>query len=236
VIRSGMIRKALEVQDELVTAVVRRASEYLGYACLNVRHLIDPEALVLGGGVIMACSDYILPIIEHIVGRDPLAGARDGGKILVSALGDDAVVLGAVAAARKLVGRNPFKKRFRVKPKYPQITRYRFGEITVAGKSYTRDVYIPVSGKVKERKLPQDAETAGSKHVVGAPELDKVCQGGPEILFVAAGKSGLVELTDEARRYLAHRAIQLEIHPTAKAVESYNKSKLRKALLAHLTC
>ncbi|MBN2579914.1 MAG: ROK family protein [Pirellulales bacterium] len=236
VIRSGMIRKALEVQDELVTEVVRRASEFLGYACLNVRHLIDPEVLVLGGGVIMACSDYIMPIIENIVGQDPLAGARDGGKILVSALGDDAVVLGAVAAARRLVGRNPFKKRFRIQPKYPQITRYRFGEITVARKSYTHDVYIPVSGKVKKRRVPQDAEAAGSKHVVGAAELEKVCKGGPEVLFVAAGKSGLVELTDEARRYLAHRSIRLEIHPAAKAIEGYNKSKQRKALLAHLTC
>ena len=90
VIRSGAIRKALEMEDELVSEIVRRASQVLGYACLNVRHLIDPEAIVLGGGVIEACSDYIVPIIENIVGRDPLAGARDGGKILLSALGDDA--------------------------------------------------------------------------------------------------------------------------------------------------
>ena len=114
-----MIRKALEVEDELVTEVMRRAAEVLGYACVNVRHLIDPEAIVLGGGVIEACSDFIMPIVENIVGLDPLPGAREGGRVLLSALGDDAVVLGAVAAARKLVGRSPFKKRFLVKPKYP---------------------------------------------------------------------------------------------------------------------
>jgi glucokinase len=111
VIRSGMIRKALEMEDEVVTGVVRRAAEVLGYACVNVRHLIDPEAIVLGGGVIEACSDFIMPIVENIVGRDPLPGAREGGRVLLSALGDDAVVLGAVAAARKRVQRSPFKKR-----------------------------------------------------------------------------------------------------------------------------
>ena len=84
----------------------------LGYACVNVRHLIDPEAIVLGGGVIEACSDFIMPIVDNIVGRDPLARRREGGRVLLSALGDDAVVLGAVAAARKLVGRSPFKKRY----------------------------------------------------------------------------------------------------------------------------
>ena len=148
VIRSGMIRKALEVEDELVCGVVRRAAEVLGYACVNVRHLIDPEAIVLGGGVIEACSDFIMPIVENLIGLDPLPGAREGGRVLLSALGDDAVVLGAVAAARKLVGRSPFKKRFFVKPKYPEISRIGFGEITVGKKTYSRDVYISVGGKV----------------------------------------------------------------------------------------
>ncbi len=93
VIRSGMIRKALDVEDELVTQVMRCAAEVLGYACVNVRHLIDPEAIVFGGGVIEACSDFIMPIIENIVGTDPLPGAREGGRVLLSALGDDAVAL-----------------------------------------------------------------------------------------------------------------------------------------------
>ena len=151
VIRSGMIRKALEVEDELVTEVLHRAAEVLGHACVNIRHLIDPEAIVLGGGVIEACSDFIMPIVENVVGLDPLPGARDGGRVLLSALGDDAVVLGAVAAARKLVGRSPFKKRFHVKPKYPDIRRVGYGEITVGRKTYSRDIYIYVNGKAKRR-------------------------------------------------------------------------------------
>ncbi len=236
VIRSGMIRKALDVGDELVTGVMRRAAEVLGYACINVRHLLDPEAIVFGGGVVEACSDFIMPIIENIVGRDPLPGAREGGRVLLSALGDDAVVLGAVAAARKRVGRSPFKKRFLVKPAYPEITRIGFGEISVGKDTYSHDIFITVSGKVKVRDESLAKGIYGSAHTVGPKELEKVCKGGPEILFIGGGKSGNVELTEDARRFLSQRSIKCETQPTVKAVDSYNKSKLRKAALMHITC
>ncbi len=72
VIRSGAIRKALKAEDPLVTGILHRAAETLGYACLTVRHLIDPEVIVLGGGLIEACSEYMMPILENIVGSDRL--------------------------------------------------------------------------------------------------------------------------------------------------------------------
>ena len=146
-----MIRKALEAEDPLVTEVMRRAAEVLGYACVTVRHLLDPEAIVFGGGVLEACSDFIMPIIENLVGLDPLPGAREGGRVLLSALGDDAVALGAVAAARRLVGRSPFKKRYFVKPRYPTIRRPGSTRWPSGRKTYRRDIYIPVSGKVHKR-------------------------------------------------------------------------------------
>jgi glucokinase len=235
VIRSGMIRKALQSGDELVTGVMHRAAEVLGYACVNIRHLIDPEAIVLGGGVIEACSDFIMPIVENIVGLDPLPGAREGGRVLLSALGDDAVVLGAVAAARSIVRRNPFKKRYLVKPKYPEITRIGFGEVRVGKKTYSRDIYITVGGKVKKRAQKLAKELFGSLHTVGPQELKKVCKGGPEVLFVGAGKSNRLRLTEDARLFLDHRSIKCEVLPTVKAVEGYNRSKLRKATLLHVT-
>ncbi len=236
VIRSGTIRKALDAKDDLTREVLRRAAEVLGYACLNVRHLIDPETIVLGGGVIEACGDYILPIIEHVIAQDPLVGARSNGKILISALGDDAIVLGAVAAARRLVGRNPFKKRYRIKPIYPPLTQCADGAIIVANKTYNCDIYIPVSGKVKKRDQTLAQEIAGFPQVVGPRELEIVCKGGPAVLFIGAGESSHVELTEDARCFLDQRAIKFEILSTAQAVEAYNKSKRRKAAVLHITC
>lgn len=235
-IRSNALRKALEAEDPLAIEVMHRASEIIGYACLTIRHLIDPEVIVLGGGVIEACSDYMMPIIENIVGSDRLPGAREGGQVLLSALGDDAVVLGAVALARRLVGRNPFKRKYAVQPKYPQIMRAGFGDITIGKKNYNRDVYISVYGKVKKRKKWIAHELYGDAHMLGARELEEVCRGGPEILIVGSGKDGKLELTDDARRYLTQRSIKLELLATPQAVEAYNKSNQRKAAMIHVTC
>ena len=235
-IRSSLLRQALEKNDPLVTEVMRRASETLGYACLTVRHLLDPEVIVLGGGVVEACSRFILPIVERIVASDQLPGARPGGHVLLSALGDDAVVLGGVALARMAAGRNPFKNRFAVAADYPEITGTKFGEVTIQGKTYDRDALILVDGKVKKRKRDIARDTYGDAHIVGPEELEQVCKGGPEMLFVGTGQSGRLEINEEARRFLSLRAIDLVALPTPQLAAAYNKSRQRKAALIHVTC
>jgi glucokinase len=236
IIRSGALKKALGRGDELVTEVMRQASEVLGHACLTVRHLIDPDVIVLGGGVLEACSDFIMPIVENIVGSDQLPGARPGGRVLLSALGDDAVVLGALALARKHVGRDPFKKEFATTRPYPDIIGTKFGEVTVGSKTHERDIYITVDGRVKKRKKAIAKERYGSSHVIGPEELGAVCKGGPEVLFIGAGHSGRVELNEEGQRFLAQRMIEFHALPTPEIVDAYNESKQRKAALIHVTC
>ena len=236
IIRSSALRQALDAQDQLVTDVMRNASVVLGHACLTVRHLIDPEVIVLGGGVVEACHDFVLPIVQGIVGADQLPGAREGGRVLLSALGDDAVVLGAVALARGHVGRNPFQEQFAVKPKYPTIGKTRFGEVAVGGQAYAEDILIAVSGEVKKRKKAKVKKLYGSSHVVGPWEVKRVCKGGPEVLFIGTGHSGLVEVTEEARRYLSERSIECKALPTPELPKPYNDSCKRKAALIHVTC
>ena len=236
VIRSGILRRALAAEDEVVTEIMHRAAEVIGHACLTVRHLIDPEVIVLGGGVMEACHAFMMPTIEEIVAADQLPGAREGGRVLLSALGDDAVVLGAVALARRLVGRSPFKRRFQKKQEYPKIDETSFGQITVKGKTHSRDVYILVNGKVKKRNKSLAKDTYGNSHVVGPKELDLVCRGGPEVIFIGSGQSGAAKLDEQGRKYLSQRSIGVEVLPTPQAVEAYNKSDRRKAALIHVTC
>ena len=195
VIRSGMIRKALKAEDELVTGVLHRAAEVLGYACVTVRHLIDPEAIVLGGGVIEACSDFIMPIVENIVGSDRLPGAREGGRVLLSALGDDAVVLGAVALARKRVGRSPFKKRYRVGPTYPEIGRFSFGEIVVG----RRPTIATSTSRSAARSKPatRASQTRGrrSRRRSGRRSWKRFAKAGPRCFSIGCAKAEEVALT-----------------------------------------
>ena len=234
--RSSSLRAALEQEDKVVTEVMRHAAEILGHACMSIRHLFDPEVIVLGGGVMEACSNFILPIVEEIVASDKLPGARQGGRVLLSSLGDDAVVLGAVALARSGVGRNPFKKSYFVEQVQPQITQTSFGEITVDKETYQHDIYLMVNGKVAKRKKRLAKDNHGNSHLIGAKELSKVCKGGPEILFVGTGQSNEVELAEEGKEFLDQRVIEYQLIPTPEIAKVYNSCTKRKAALIHVTC
>jgi glucokinase len=236
IIRSSALKQALKAGDRLVTDVMRRAAEVLGYGCLTVRHLIDPEIIILGGGVVEACSNFVVPIVEGIVKNDKLPGARDGGHVLLSALGDDAVVLGAIALIRNAIGRSPFKRRYAVAPRYPSLARTKAGEIVVNGKIYNRDVCITAEGNIKKRKKGADPDGHAQAHTIDSKEFERVCQGGPEIVFVGLGEQGSASMTDEALRFLAYRQIQCKSLPTAQIVDAYNKCKQRKAALIHVMC
>ncbi len=236
VIRSRYLRQALEAGDELTQEVVHRAAEVLGYACLTVRHLLDPELIVLGGGVLEACSEFIMPVVEGIVASDRLPGAREGGQVVLSALGDDAVVLGAVALASKAAGHSPLRKRFAVEPEYPRIGQVEFGQITVEDTTYPKDLFITVHGRVKKRDKDLARQSTGSSHLIGPQELEKVCQGGPAVLIIGAGMEGQVQLGDDARRFLERRRIECRLLPTPEAAAAYNEGKGRRALLVHITC
>ena len=102
VIKSKVLAKALKRKDAVVTRVMRSAAEALGAACVDLRHVFDPERIILGGGVIEACGDFILPIVQTCIDRDPFFKKVGACKAVPSQLGDDAVILGGVALAKRL--------------------------------------------------------------------------------------------------------------------------------------
>jgi len=99
VIKSRVLAEALRLGDPLVTDVMRAAAERLGDGCTAIRHCFDPKLIVLGGGLIEACGGFILPIVRERLAADPLFKRVGECRVKVSELGDDAVILGAVALA-----------------------------------------------------------------------------------------------------------------------------------------
>lgn len=233
VIRSSMLKRALLADDALVKEVMRHAAETLGAACLTIRHLIDPEVIVLGGGVVEACKFFILPIVEMAIASDPLPGARPGGNVVVSSLGDDAVALGAVAQAQQLLGLEPFSDRG-APDRYPEIGKARPGRVRVAQATYNEDVVIRADGRVRRRRKLLDAAKVESSDSIGPRELELVCKGRPSVLIVGTGFGKPAELTEEAREFLRQRGIAWEVLSTAKAVTCYNATVGRKAALLHV--
>ncbi len=96
-IRSGALKEALKKEDELVTDVVKRASYLLGFASASVLHVVDPEVIVFGGGVIEACGKWMMPWIEKTVEKVVMQGTGAPPKIVQSTLGDDAILMGGLA-------------------------------------------------------------------------------------------------------------------------------------------
>ena len=95
-IKSRILKEALLKKDAVAIKVMKQASRILGQACVSINHTFNPQAIILGGGVIKACGFFMLPIIEQNLKSDPFFKRFNSCQILQSSLGDDAVVLGAV--------------------------------------------------------------------------------------------------------------------------------------------
>ncbi|MGD9127997.1 MAG: ROK family protein [Planctomycetia bacterium] len=227
-IRSSMLRRAIEENDELVLEVLGRAAKILGTACLTIRHLLDPEIILLGGGVVEACSEFFVPIVEQVIQNDQLPGARDAGHVHVAALGDDAVTLGAVALIQMAEGVDPREAHQNIAYQLPKIERDG-DEYTFKKKSFDGDFFITLGGKAKRQKNEFHTTSDGYRQIT-AHQIAKACKGGPQTIFIGTGsKKNKTTLSDEASRYLASRRIDSEIMPTEAAVEAYNKSPSRRA-------
>ena len=233
VIRSSMLKRALAENDMLVKEIMGRAAETLGVACLQIRHLLDPEVIILGGGVIEACPSFILPIVQQAIASDRMANAISGGKVVVSALGDNAVVLGAVALVQQQMGRDPVRKARRKMANYPTLSLTEAGQLSVDGEVYAEDVYLRVDAKVSKRSKALRKAGIEASPSVGADELKVVCKGRPSVLVVGTGQNGQLVVTDEGRQFLHKRRITCELLPTGESLAAYNALKGSKAALIH---
>ena len=99
-LRSGDIRKAIRRGDKLVEKIVEEAAEYAGIAIGNLVNILNPEIVVLGGGVMEALSDEMLPTILKSAKSHVLPGTFRNVEIIASKLGDNAGITGAAALAR----------------------------------------------------------------------------------------------------------------------------------------
>ncbi len=98
--RSGHLRKAINRGDKLVAKIVEDAAEHTGVAVANLSNVFNPEVVVLGGGVIEALADEMMPTIVKVAKEHVLPGTFRNGQIIASKLGDDAGITGAAVLAR----------------------------------------------------------------------------------------------------------------------------------------
>ena len=89
---------AAEARDPLASRIVRETAEYLGAGITNVLHTLNPEMVVMTGGM-MGAGDGFLESVRQSVRRTALERAWSACTIRWSTLGGDAGILGAALAA-----------------------------------------------------------------------------------------------------------------------------------------
>ena len=99
--RSGDLRKAIRKGDKFVEKVVEEAAEYAGIGVANLINILNPEIVVVGGGVIEALENEVMPALLKAVKEHVMPGTMDGIKIEASKLGDHAGITGAAVLARR---------------------------------------------------------------------------------------------------------------------------------------
>jgi glucokinase len=99
-IRSGQLADAIKNGDKAVETIVLAAAEYLAVGVVTVIHLMAPDVVVLGGGLVEAMPNLIVNAISKSVDRRVLPAMKGIYQIRAAKLGDDSTVMGAAAAAR----------------------------------------------------------------------------------------------------------------------------------------
>jgi glucokinase len=94
-IRSKVLAASIKGGDEHVEQVVRQAAHTIGYAAVNLIHMLTPEVIVLGGGLVEALSHLYLEEVKQVVSDNVLECYKDIYKIKIAELGDDAGAIGA---------------------------------------------------------------------------------------------------------------------------------------------
>ncbi|MDR2345553.1 MAG: ROK family protein [Planctomycetaceae bacterium] len=228
IIKSGSIAKALKSGDEVVTVIINYVSTVIGYACLTVRHLLDPDVIMLGGGVIEACQKYMMPVIESVTASDKLSAAPSSRRILVSSLGDSAVVLGAVALVR---GKETitFDQLCESVPKYPHILMLADDVIHIDDVAYMSDILILSDGTIHARTKVPKKDPNGFRF----KDIETVVQGGTDMLILATPTAEKTILSDKCREYLYRRGIDFRILQLREAVQLYNNLNGRRSAVFH---
>jgi glucokinase len=100
-LRSNDLRKAIRRGDKFVDHIVQEAAEYIGIGVANLVNILNPEVVVLGGGVMEALEDEMLSVIVETVQDYAMPGSMEGVEIIASKLGDSAGITGAAVLAKK---------------------------------------------------------------------------------------------------------------------------------------
>jgi glucokinase len=97
--RSSVLMGAVEGGDKGVKRAIDRAADWLGVGLANIVHVLNPEAIVVGGGVASRFGQKYIDRAVASMEKHLMPGLSGTVEILLSELGDLAVPAGAACVA-----------------------------------------------------------------------------------------------------------------------------------------
>jgi glucokinase len=99
---SSVIQAALKKRDPLMREVLKHTQYYLGILVANIVNTLDPQVVVIGGGIAERLQeDFVAPIRKTAYKYFLQSRDAERVKIVPGVLGDNAGALGAVVLARQ---------------------------------------------------------------------------------------------------------------------------------------
>ncbi len=95
------------------------------------------------------------------------------------------------------------------------IEEYRFGLIKINGKPYDYDVEVLWAGEVLKWQRKES-------HVIDVEDVKSAIELSPDTIVIGTGESGRAQVTEEAKKFITEKGIELIIDKTEEAVKTFN--------------
>ena len=95
-----ILTEAAKNGDQLAISAFNKQADWLGSACASYTLLLDPQAIVVGGGVVGAGELFLAPVRAAMEKYMPFAGTHLLPKVIAAKFGNDAGVIGAADLVR----------------------------------------------------------------------------------------------------------------------------------------
>jgi glucokinase len=102
-IKSKSLATAVMGNDKVVVKRITEGCGVIGGVLASLANLMNFDMIVLGGGLIEALGDFMMPEIESAFHNHILSASAEGLKIVQSKLGDDAAIWGGISLAEEFL-------------------------------------------------------------------------------------------------------------------------------------
>jgi hypothetical protein len=114
------------------------------------------------------------------------------------------------------------------------ITEFSFGQITIDGKRWERDIVLDGADVRKRKKKPSRKYRDRFGHT--PLSVDEAIPWRCRRLVVGTGAHGALPVMDDVREEAKRRDVELLIVPTARAIEALKEHPKRTNAILHVTC